>query len=411
MKKILFLLLAAISLTACDKGDDAPKTITGYDHGLLNQTCYADQTNGAGDFTFTAAENWTTQITDVTRTASDIWITLDPSHGGAGTVKMKITLAPNLTGKDRKATIKIVCGDTTITITIEQKGTTQSGDKPGDPDPDPDPLPGKYITRIDVEDAYINEYSGTEYTTFRYDEEMLAEMITTETESYKGVLQHTWVTTTSIGQISGTGTPSIGFTTEECVDGGSPRLLVDGIAQFGNGFENGRVTSCSASGTDYDKTETGVPWSNSFRMFYDTNGYLVRTERAESHDPAETYNLTWSGGNYTKVAWGDGYIDEAIYANSTYKNKANLDLNAFIVLDSEGFDFSFGEPEKILALCGYTGKKSANLATKVTERLPGSTEATKTYTYEFDADGYPVRICARDVSGNSETIYKITYNK
>lgn len=410
MKKIFFLLLAAFSLTACDKGGDDTPTITGYNPDQLNQTLYADQTSGAGNFAFTAAQSWTTQITDLTRTTeSEVWITLDPSHGGAGTVNMKITLTPNLTGKDRTATITIVCGGMTITITVEQKGTTEGGNTP-----DPN---AKQITRIDVEDYYINDLSGTEYMTFRYDEDMLVEMITTETESYKGTLRHTWVTTTSIEEVTSVGSPTIRFSIKERKDGQSPKQLVDGAARL----ENGRVISCSRTGIDNEKDDAGRAWSDRFTLSYDALGYLSGCMRIEPENTSEdNFYSTWLGGNYTKVVWGGrSGIDEAVYGNAAYKNKANLDLNAYIVLNSEGFDFSFGEPDKILALCGYTGKRSANLATKVTEKWNDQARQTITFTYEFDADGYPTIIRAHYppvipphyLSDNSVTTYKITYNK
>lgn len=407
MKRLFFLLLAAVSLTACDKGDETPSTITGYDPDQLNQTLYADQTSGSGNFTFTAAESWTTQVKNVTRSAAaDTWITLDPAQGGAGTVHMKIILSPNLTGVDRKAEIVIVCGDTTLTITVEQKGTTESGGE------EPQPTARK-IVRIDVESAYTNDYSGEEYTTFRYEEEMLVEIITTETESYKGALQHTWITTTSIDEVvQPGGGPAISVTTEESVDGKAARMLVEAVAQL----ENGRVTSCTREGVDYDKSDAGEAWSDRFTLSYDAAGYLtgcVRVEKGENDE--DNFYSTWLGGNYTKVAWGGGSgLDEAVYGNTAYKNNANLDLNAYFVLDSEGFDFSFGAQDKIFALCGYTGKRSANLATRVTENWNGQTPRPTTYTYEFDADGYPVKIHAasRD-SANDQvqytTTYKITY--
>ena len=408
MKRLFFLLLAAVSLAGCDKGNDAPSSITGYDPDQLHQTLYADQTSGPGDFTFTAAESWSTQVRDVTRsTASDTWVTLDPAQGGPGTVHMKITLSPNLTGADRKAQITIACDETTLTITVEQKATTESGG--GDPEP-----ANRKIVRIDVENDYINDYSGEEYTTFRYEDDMVVELKTTETEVYKGTLQHTWVTTTSIDEVvQPGGGAAISVTTMESVDGKAGRMLVEAIAQL----ENGRVTSCTRNGVDYDKIEEGKAWSDRFTLSYDAAGYLTGCVRVETDNDEDNFYSTWLGGNYTKVVWGSGSgIDEAVYGNTAYKNNANLDLNAFFVLDSEGFDFSFGGQDKIFALCGYTGKRSANLATKVTETWTGQNLSPTTYTYEFDGMGYPIKIHAvsHDPVNNQvqyTTTYKITYNQ
>mgnify|MGYP007069432432 CR=1 FL=1 len=54
--------------------------------------------------------------------------------------------------------------------------------------------------------------------------------------------------------------------------------------------------------------------------------------------------ITWTGGNPTEVWWGtvDSYdlIDKASYG--TVPNKTNLDLNWFVVLETEGWAFASG---------------------------------------------------------------------
>lgn len=62
-------------------------------------------------------------------------MTVSPDHGdAAGDYTITITLGVNTTGKNRRATVMIECGGTKITITVEQKGTTEEGEVPGEGD-------------------------------------------------------------------------------------------------------------------------------------------------------------------------------------------------------------------------------------------------------------------------------------
>ena len=58
------------------------------------------------------------------------WLELSAYSGGPGEYTLTLTLIENLTGKDRKATIEIRCGNDVITITVEQKATTEAGETP-----------------------------------------------------------------------------------------------------------------------------------------------------------------------------------------------------------------------------------------------------------------------------------------
>lgn len=144
-KKILLTALTtlfiAIFATSCEENEN---TIKGYDKDKLSITTYADDTEVKGGFSFTATEAWTTAIDygESVRSGSNDWVTLDPASGNAGEVTITITLDENLTGEDRNATIRIICGETTLTITIEQRSSenpnddnTGTGDEPSTKQP------------------------------------------------------------------------------------------------------------------------------------------------------------------------------------------------------------------------------------------------------------------------------------
>ncbi len=130
------LITGAVVATACNESgtDDAPKEVE-FDSGTKDQTVYAD-TETANDINFTAKSAWTATVTALQTKAeggsSVAWLTLDKYSGQAGVFSLKLNLEPNYTGETRKAQIEIVCGDTSIRIVIEQKGTNKDGTKPQD---------------------------------------------------------------------------------------------------------------------------------------------------------------------------------------------------------------------------------------------------------------------------------------
>lgn len=132
MKRILLMMLAICTLASCskDNGDDMPKNIevTG---GNTTQEVFADNTQGKEGVKFTTTGAWTSSIVATTKADTPDWVSIDPASGDkAGNYTINITLTPNYTGDNRKAEIKISCGGTTITITVEQKGLTESGNQP-----------------------------------------------------------------------------------------------------------------------------------------------------------------------------------------------------------------------------------------------------------------------------------------
>lgn len=123
MKKILFhlFLLASLFMAACHDDNGGPSSIV-IDKDQQNQTAYADDTEKT--IRFEATEAWHTEV-DYTATKAtetvEKWVSLDPASGEAGEITIKLALSTNYTGTDRKATIHIICGGTTITVIIEQK--------------------------------------------------------------------------------------------------------------------------------------------------------------------------------------------------------------------------------------------------------------------------------------------------
>lgn len=123
-----FLLLVAITLTACDETLTS-KLIQLADGTSTSLVFNADE-SGDATIKFTADAAWTASISEVAASKSGesiSWLKLSSYGGEAGDNTITISLVRNYTGASRKAEIKIVCGDSEIIITVEQKGETSTG--------------------------------------------------------------------------------------------------------------------------------------------------------------------------------------------------------------------------------------------------------------------------------------------
>lgn len=137
MRKILLSTIAFVAalFVACDGLDDGTKTIEFTDGTQPTQTFYADDT--AGSVKFRAAGTWSATVVDATRASVD-WLTLSRYSGDAGECEITVTLDENTTGEERTAKIIIICGDTSITITITQMPTKRDdSENPENPVPAP----------------------------------------------------------------------------------------------------------------------------------------------------------------------------------------------------------------------------------------------------------------------------------
>lgn len=128
---MLCLLFAACSNDDNGNGKDIELT----DGTSSSQTIYADETtNSSGGIKFSTTGAWQATVSEIaTKSTSGTisWLTLNQYSGDkAGEHTLTLTLKENYTGIDRKAEIRIVSGGNSITITVEQKGTKEDGQKP-----------------------------------------------------------------------------------------------------------------------------------------------------------------------------------------------------------------------------------------------------------------------------------------
>ncbi len=408
--RLVFAFLS-VFLVSCSNEDGDIKMQT-----PTQQTIYADKTNVTDCIRFVASDSWKATVSPSSRVDGVDWITLSAYSGGIGENTISITLTVNTTGQDRKADIIITTGDTTITITIEQKATTKDGSEPSVP------TDGNLITKIIQQNYYKSggklEDDGEETYEFIYDENnRLIKVIATEENSlsypdgYTGTKKdtETTITTFNITYPNGMVTYEMTITT----DGVEQKVKPSGSIVL----KNGRAISGTC--IDYDEKESGnyVKYVTTYTLSYDTNGYLIKSSRIEDGEDADDEVITWTNGNPTQVVWGyqgsTQLIDRATYGN--VKNQTNLDLNWLLALNSEGWDFATGDCYKIFAAIGYTGTRSTHLANTMTDGAEAVNSGNRTYTYTYqmsETNGLPVKITSKTTAEyGTESEFTIVYGK
>lgn len=372
------LTLVSLLLIGCSKEDGADvggKAIQLTAGTTSNYTVYADETAVAPSqgITFTTTGPWRATVAE-TRAAAD-WVTLTPDHGDkAGSYTITVTLDLNTTGQDRKAVVTIACGDTQVTITIEQKGLTASGEQPQDPVFDM-PRVSRFETAYFYYDGTTVVPEETSAFDFFYDETGRLSQIVS-----KGVNEvRTMTLTYGEGEVS--------YTVVLTENGVEDPHGDKGMATLD---EAGRVASGEYFYV-YEKNGEWITGRYNYQLAYDTEGYLVGCESSSSELGAS--HITWENGNPVQVLWGteNNLIDKATYGDVL--NRANIDLNWLCVLTSEGWDYSVGDPNKFFALAGLVGKRATHMVSTISESGAGPAPRLSKYNYILDdATGMPVEI-------------------
>lgn len=386
MKK-LFLLLFTVCcvLTACSDGEgNEPKEIVLGEGTQTTQTVYADDTANKGEgIKFTTTGPWTAEVSEVaTRAAGSTveWLKLNQYSGDkAGDYTLTLTLTENLTGSDRKATIKIICGSTTITITVEQKGKKEDGSEPDEPVV---PSVNKLIAKIRYTREFDAHGSGTTRATeysFTYDAQnrvvKIAEM--DYDKDGKGELDNEITWTYSGNTITQT-------EKNEEEDGYSYENNM--VYVLSNDM---KVTSWSSEEKETQNGAIRGQWKEKGTHHYNEDGYLTSVDITSESDHGsgwETSSSTdfceWENGNLIKTGQRECAKCVASMTYGNVDNTGNLDLN-FLLANTEWIDcLAFGETG--VKLFGYIGKRSAKLMTKETDHF---NNYYSTYDYTLNNDG------------------------
>ncbi len=345
---VLPLLLLAVSCSEPngDGGGNSGPIKLAPETELLQQV-YADGQQGPAPIKFTADGPWTATVVAVPTEAdggSEVdWLKLSAYRGEAGEVSLTMELQPNLTGQDRKAEIRIACGETIVTITVEQKGTKADGTKPEDPD-----KPVDYALVESIEVKYCKEYYGghnKKHYAFRYDDQN--RIVEYEVHFFHDESELDYKSTTSFDYtVQGEIRTTFRYSDELGTD--TYRILLD---------DQGRATQIFP--------DDGIGGSNEYDIThyaYNDEGRLSRfswydygEDSEESYEVLTYQNSVISKVNYNHDRNGDGIYEKGeivfpVDAFGDYPNdRLNIDPNWLLFLGWE-------EPEYMLPMLRLTGK-------------------------------------------------------
>ena len=399
-KAIIYLFTSILCLAACDE-------LTGGADELLNLKSDSEIEVGAAGTSvrilFEAQGTWSAE-------SDSEWAVPAQEYGDKGEITLDVAVRVNETGEERTAVITIGCGDETAAVRI-----IQSADKGGD-------VPGiesqvlvESITETD-EDGYQMKFS------YEYD----------YIESFGK-----YMPVKEIAIID----DEVNDVVFEYGEGYIDRIL------YFEGQEDYRYRILLDSDNRVrDISDEEYPAS--YTVEYDSEGRIVSEF---SGDPDASYysvKYEWANGNLVKSTRrdvsndgsdlnGDGIFDEndvsdntseSVYTYTEYANNTNLDLNARFC-DS----FNSGVMSEGPGLFGITGTRSENLGygalyamsepwhdfytdsvtegqvDKVTnyDLYVGNDEAEA--VFEFNDDGYPVKLTVTAPLYKTEIIWTYTY--
>lgn len=375
MKRLFFMLLTVLAVLGCEnekEGGDANKAVILTGDTQANQTVYADQTSGAIEsIKFKAAEAWYANVSEMAVRSGGSeteWLTLDAYSGGAGEHALTMTLKENYTGSDRKAEIKIFCGEIFIIISVEQKAVTSSGEKPEEIKP----LSKRLVKRIVKEP---NE-SQPNSVYFEYD-------------GNSAIMR----TTTKDGNsVSNTSTFKV-----------SKRSITEGMEDHSSisygADESGCIVDGVVNGRDplkaYDYTYSGG-YMTAERVDFWVNDQMV----------SDLTNYVWENGRLKSsrdiYKDSDGILQcEYEYQATLYDRKANFCL--YRILTGVGMDFQ---------VLDHFGRDIDFLITKITSSGDkwNKDNGVRQIRYEKDSDGYVTKIYERwTPAGGTEEAEYLSY--
>ena len=401
MKKAIFYLFTSIlCLAACDE-------LTGGADELLNLKSDSEIEVGAAGTSvrilFEAQGTWSAE-------SDSDWAVPAQEYGDEGEISLDVTVYPNETGSERTAVITIGCGDETAAVRI-----IQSADKGGD-------VPG-------------------------IESQVLVESITeTDEHGYQMKFSYEYDYIESFGKYMPV--KEIAIIDDEVNDVVFEYRegYIDRILYF-EGQEDYRYRILLDSDNRVrDISDEEYPAS--YTVEYDSEGRIVSEF---SGDPDASYysvKYEWANGNLVKSTRrdvsndgsdlnGDGIFDEndvsdntseSVYTYTEYANNTNLDLNARFC-DS----FNSGVMSEGPGLFGITGTRSENLGYGVLYAMSepwhdfytdsvteGQVDKVTNYdlyvgndeaeaVFEFNDDGYPVKLTVTAPLYKTEIIWTYTY--
>lgn len=148
------------------------------------------------------------------------------------------------------------------------------------------------------------------------------------------------------------------------------------------------------------REDGGDFWTNT--LTYDKDNHLIKTNDGES--------WSWENGNVVKFTRYDNYGVKIKSSTFTYYTDKE---NKHPVMDIDWVDFSYAVPSEMgdllfLVYPKLLGTPNKNLLKSVTTVYDGGKPTqTTNFTYEFDSDGYPIKVI---LNGNNNHYYTMIWD-
>ncbi len=384
-KQFFISLTAAVIclLCSCTSSDDKEQ-----DTIVLPQdqptTIIVAANQNSDQIRFIAMDVWSAYTSTQSRDVNDVeWIHLNDTHGSAGEVYLNFTLDYNDTGKSRTAYIIIVSGDTKIVVTITQS----SEDDPDVANPINDGMIEIEVNRYNDNNGEGFYHDGTYTYGLLYSNDLPVKMRSTwrdDLASYPGAPAdhdsyciNTEYTTFQWDGNDRTDVTSVRVDMQtKATYYPSERTELEDISDHFAEITNGRAVSgwYQWSREDLNRSE----WTAT----YDSNGFLSSTKNNDASPVWNTYTLTWTDSNLTKIVSEKEQERISItYADPALLNlHKTFDINWVLPKELECYDFAAGDITKVFASIGFMGKPSKNLITAI-EEYDGSTTRSYRMTY------------------------------
>ena len=369
MKSFYYLLLsAALMFGACSEGDDSPAQLKLAD-GVPTEIVFGDgETSGVKEIKFMASAPWTASVKDVStsRSGSEVdWLTLSKYSGDAGEFTLTINIKDNETSETRKAEIVIVCGDTTITITVEQKPSNDGNVDGGETND------SKLVKTIKI--AMINNPNEVAVGQFTYDDNDRVMKLVAGPEQGPANQTYTFEYKGNILVINETG-----------IDSGEPYHLK---------YE-AELNEAGDAVKMYKYDENGTK-SLRYDFKYDNDGRLIQIQSYISNELSDVERINYEGGLLKSYEYDDleeeeisesfrYVVDVATAYTNKFQNIGNIDPVIFILQ-------FFGESYYVLYHINVLGKTSDLLPEAAMFVRESSNEKDK-FSYEFDGNGRVVKM-------------------
>ena len=372
--------MGVVALTACsdDNGDGTGRDIQLAPGTPKDYTIFADETSGTPSegISFTTTGPWRATVVQTRADAFDSgevtpsWVTVSPDHGdAAGDYTISISLGVNTSGQDRKATITIECGGTKITITVEQKGTTEDGKVPDDGDEPVVPTGAQLVSEVY---HYFNNSPGEEDSRIELTYDERNRLIR-------------WKKTTNEVVSPGT-VEAVTQTYEYEYD--------DGVVRIANPEENTHFTVWLNAAGYAERVERSRPGEsvNITTYKYDSENRLIR---ANQEDEWEDY--VWENGNLVESRYGSPNGENDV-TRFTYTDLENRERPDFIGAWHELSSWYEG-----LAWTRLLGVRNRNLIQGARGDGEWSYKDDFYMEYKVDAEGYVTEAVEYGLTFEGET--------